>query len=175
MRRRVYTYAAGDHLTTVNALATIGALVLALGILVSIVNLLRSLRAGAPAGPDPWRAETLEWAIASPPPPYAFARLPLVASRSPLWDGTDPFDDPHDARVLATERLTLATSAVDAAPRAVARMAEDSIAPLLLALALLAVFAAALLKAPWLGLAAVLVSLAMTALWLWPKPEVGPA
>src|SRR5205823_7359666 len=38
------------------------------------------------AGPDPWRADSLEWATTSPPPEYNFAAVPIVNSRHPLWD-----------------------------------------------------------------------------------------
>ena len=48
---------------------------------------------GRPAGNDPWDAWTLEWVVTSPPPPYNFAKLPVVRSRRPLWDFKHP-DDP---------------------------------------------------------------------------------
>jgi cytochrome c oxidase subunit 1 len=35
----------------------------------------------------------LEWATASPPPPYNFEEIPIVYSRRPLWDLKHP-DDP---------------------------------------------------------------------------------
>jgi len=52
-----------------------------------------SLRRGPPVGSDPWDAWTLEWATASPPPPYNFETAPVVESRRPLWDLKHP-DDP---------------------------------------------------------------------------------
>ena len=60
---------------------------------VFVVNVVISLRRGAPAGNDPWDAWTLEWATASPPPPYNFETVPVAASRRPLWDLKHP-DDP---------------------------------------------------------------------------------
>jgi heme/copper-type cytochrome/quinol oxidase subunit 1 len=50
---------------------------------------LRSRRAGAPAGDNPWNAWTLEWATTSPPPPTNFRPGALrdvlpVRSRTPL-------------------------------------------------------------------------------------------
>src|SRR4029450_12343299 len=51
-----------------------------------IVNVWVSRRRGEIAVDDPWRAPTLEWATASPPPPGNFDAIPIVASRDPLWD-----------------------------------------------------------------------------------------
>jgi cytochrome o ubiquinol oxidase subunit 1 len=35
---------------------------------------------------DPWGGRTLEWATASPPPAYNFARIPVVRDRDAFWD-----------------------------------------------------------------------------------------
>jgi heme/copper-type cytochrome/quinol oxidase subunit 1 len=51
-----------------------------------LVNIMRSRTAGAVAGPNPWDAPTLEWSVSSPPPPYNFAIIPVIASRHPLWE-----------------------------------------------------------------------------------------
>jgi cytochrome c oxidase subunit 1 len=93
MPRRQYTYAPGLGWDQLNLLATIGAFILALGVLVFIVNGLKTLgftRANAPA--DPWDAFTLEWATTSPPPAENFVTIPVVRSRRPLWDIKHPED-----------------------------------------------------------------------------------
>jgi heme/copper-type cytochrome/quinol oxidase subunit 1 len=46
----------------------------------------RSLRGGAVAGPDPWRANTLEWFTPSPPPANNFDVIPRVRSVEPMKD-----------------------------------------------------------------------------------------
>jgi len=86
MPRRYYTYDAGVGLETSNLLATVGAFILAAGVAVAIYNMFHSSRNPIPCGDDPWDAGTLEWSMASPPPHYNFAKLPVVHSDRPLWD-----------------------------------------------------------------------------------------
>jgi cytochrome c oxidase subunit I len=85
MPRRYYTYPAGMGWDVWNMVATIGAFTIAVGILVFIVNVWVSLKAGEPAGPDPWDARPLEWATTSPPPPHNFDVLPTVTHRDEFW------------------------------------------------------------------------------------------
>ena len=72
---------------------------MAVGTLLFLWNVLRSLRDGAPAGDNPWNAWTLEWATSSPPPPENFALGALtsllpVRSRTPLRDAQPPVAEP---------------------------------------------------------------------------------
>ncbi len=61
--------------------------------LVFLVNLAWSLVRGAPAGRNPWRANTLEWETDSPPPHGNFARE-LVVERGPYeYDPARAEDD----------------------------------------------------------------------------------
>jgi len=92
MPRRIYTYPA-DRGGFWNLLASFGVPFQAAAVLIFLVNVAISLRRGERAGSDPWDAWTLEWATASPPPPYNFETAPVVASRRPLWDLKHP-DDP---------------------------------------------------------------------------------
>jgi heme/copper-type cytochrome/quinol oxidase subunit 1 len=41
---------------------------------------------GAIAGPDPWKANTLEWFTTSPPPVNNYDTVPLVRSAEPMKD-----------------------------------------------------------------------------------------
>ena len=92
MPRRIYTYEAGRGWDVWNLFVTIGAFVQLIAITVFVVNLIRSISSGEPAGNDPWDAWTLEWATTSPPPVYNFAAEPIVRSRRPLWDLKHPED-----------------------------------------------------------------------------------
>jgi cytochrome c oxidase subunit 1 len=92
MPRRIYTYEADRGWGIWNLIVTAGVVFQAAGILVFLINLIRSYRVGAMAGNDPWDAWTLEWTTTSPPPEYNFASLPAVKSRRPLWDIKHPED-----------------------------------------------------------------------------------
>jgi cytochrome c oxidase subunit 1 len=86
MPRRVYTYSQGGTWEVYNFMSTVGSFVMALGILVFFVNVIRTQRSGRRAGNDPWLANTLEWLAASPPAPQNFDSVPYVTSARPVRD-----------------------------------------------------------------------------------------
>jgi cytochrome c oxidase subunit I len=87
MARRLSRYPAHPEWSTLNLLETIGAGIIALGVLVFLANVVVSLRRRVLAGDDPWLGQTLEWATSSPPPRFNFDRpLPPVRSYAPLLD-----------------------------------------------------------------------------------------
>jgi cytochrome c oxidase subunit 1/cytochrome c oxidase subunit I+III len=90
MPRRVYTYDDQPGWALLNGISTIGSLVIVLGVALFLVNVVRSLLRGAPAGDNPWGAFTLEWATTSPPPPENFTHLPEIRGRRPVWDRDHP-------------------------------------------------------------------------------------
>jgi cytochrome c oxidase subunit I len=92
MPRRIYTYEPGRGWDVWNLIVTVGVFFQAAGVLVFVLNLIRSYLRGRPAGNDPWDAWTLEWSTTSPPPEYNFAPIPVVKSRRPLWDVKHPED-----------------------------------------------------------------------------------
>jgi len=55
-------------------------------VLLTVLNVVRSLKHGAVAGPDPWKANTLEWFTPSPPPVNNFDVIPRVRSVEPMKD-----------------------------------------------------------------------------------------
>jgi cytochrome c oxidase subunit I len=111
MPRRVYTYPALPGWTAMNMISSIGVLVLGISILVLLANIVSSLRAGAPAGPNPWNAWTLEWATSSPPPEHDFDAVPPVHGRRPLRDLSRSLitHPPAPPRRFSTIKVAMAT------------------------------------------------------------------
>src|SRR3954453_11163427 len=85
-RRCVYEYPDVGHLAIYNLISTIGSFILATGIGLTIINVVRSLKHGVRAGPDPWKANTLEWFVPAPPPVNNFDVTPRVRSVEPMKD-----------------------------------------------------------------------------------------
>jgi cytochrome c oxidase subunit 1/cytochrome c oxidase subunit I+III len=174
MPRRVYTYPAGLGWETWNLVVSAGAFAFAAGVVLLGVNVILSLRSGRRAGPNPWDAPTLEWATPSPPPPYNFAVIPSVASRHPLWE--DRMADEGVGRsttsrgpVLDQGRETLAITALDGEPDAILQMPDDSLIPVLLAIALAIGFTGLLLHVWTAAGAGALLAGACVLAWLWPE------
>jgi cytochrome c oxidase subunit 1 len=86
MPRRIAEYPDQAGWDGYNLVSTIGSFVLALGILLTVINVARSVKAGRIAGPDPWKGNTLEWFVPSPPPVNNFDVIPRVRSVEPMKD-----------------------------------------------------------------------------------------
>ena len=86
MPRRVYEYSENSGWWAYNLISTIGAFMIAFGVLLTVINLVRSTKKGVKAGPDPWKANTLEWFTPSPPPENNFDVIPRVRSVEPMKD-----------------------------------------------------------------------------------------
>ncbi len=173
MPRRIYTYKAGLGWDGMNMLITVGAFILAFGILLSAINFFWSLKHGRIAGKNPWNADTLEWSTESPPEPYGSVHIPTVITRHPLWDEHEEEEDPKGERVLDQDRLTLSTTWLDAETLALARMPKDTILPLILAIGFFVLLIALTFMWMWLALGTVIFCFATAAVWFWPKPEEG--
>jgi heme/copper-type cytochrome/quinol oxidase subunit 1 len=86
MPRRVYDYNEELGVGGYNLVSTIGAFILAVGVVATVVNIVWSIKHGKKAGNDPWKANTLEWFTSSPPPPNNFDVIPRVRSVEPMKD-----------------------------------------------------------------------------------------
>ncbi|EQB05885.1 cytochrome c oxidase subunit I [Sphingobium baderi] len=173
MPRRIYTYPAHMGWDTLNLVTTLGSFILASGVLLFFINVARSWRGGAEAGPDPWGGPTLEWTVPSPPPPYNFAVIPTIASRHPLWE--EALDEERARSSLTRGMMldegkeTIATTPMDAEPERLVKMPGDSYAPFALTLASLLLIVSLLFQQRVAGTIALAAAGAALLFWLWPR------
>ncbi|HKZ18806.1 MAG TPA: cytochrome c oxidase subunit I [Acidimicrobiia bacterium] len=83
MIRRTWRY--DPSLEAWNRIVSVGAFIIAIGLLVFIYNFRTSKRRGEIAGMDPWDARTLEWSIPNPTPAFNFAEVPIVHGLDEFW------------------------------------------------------------------------------------------
>jgi cytochrome c oxidase subunit I len=166
MPRRVYTYPAGLGLELPNLLSSIGAFVVAASVVLFVVNGLVSLYRGAIAPPNPWGASTLEWAAASPPQPYNFAHIPVVETRTPLWDSDGTLPVVTGLRV--DEKEVLLTTVVAATPDLREPIPAASLWPLIAAMAVGVLFVSSIFS-PWAVVFGAIPCAIAIAAWFWPK------
>jgi cytochrome c oxidase subunit I len=169
MPRRVYTYQAEMHWGGMNLFVSVSAVLLALGFLLFFVDALRSIRRGAPAGDNPWRAPTLEWATSSPPPEYNFTHIPVVTGAEPLWQ--DPDVLPVCSGLRVDRRELLVTSVNETQPQARESSPRNSIWPFLAALATTVMLITSIFS-PWALLWGSIPLLVTLIGWFWPKGTV---
>jgi cytochrome c oxidase subunit I+III len=171
MPRRIYTYAPEMGWGGLNLLSSVGALLIATSMVIYLVNVVRSLRAGAQAPDNPWESSTLEWATSSPPPVYNFAPLATVDGLYPVWEGED-----RRAPIVGlsvTEREVLVTQVLDARVDHRKIFPEPSIWPLLAAISVSILFIWSIFS-PW-GVVYGAVPVAVTLIgWFWPSKGKSP-
>jgi cytochrome c oxidase subunit I+III len=166
MPRRVYTYLPGTGWERLNLLATVGGVVMTLGVLTFIVNALRSARSGRVAGANPWNADTLEWSTTSPPPSYNFFRLPVVEGREALWARGRVV--PVVGGLRSDCREVLIVNVMDAEPDNKLVLPGPNAGPLLMALATTATFIASIFT-PWALPCGMVLAFVALLVWAWPR------
>ena len=171
MPRRVYTYPASMGWGDLNLLASIGAGIMALSLLIYLVNVAVSLRSGALAGDNPWGVATLDGATTSPPPPYNFLPQPTVGSREPLWH-TD-IAAPAIVGLAPDKREVLVTHILDAEPDHRYEMPGPSIWPLVTALSTTLMFVWSIFS-PWGAVWGSIPIAVALIFWFWPKRGKAP-
>ena len=127
MPRRVYTYPEGLGVDWLNMTSTVGAFVLAAGILVFAYDLLRPKGRQPFAPRNPWNAGTLEWSASVPEEAWGSRSIPYVTTRYPLWQQEKLVERMDAGRFYLPDaeeglRETIVTSVLDARPIQVMRV-----------------------------------------------------
>jgi cytochrome c oxidase subunit 1 len=96
--RRTYTYEKGYGLELWNLVETIGAFIIAAGLLLFFYNIRYSYKAYRDGGripepADPWDARSLEWITPNPTPHHNFDEIPIVTHQDELWHRKYAEDD----------------------------------------------------------------------------------
>jgi cytochrome c oxidase subunit 1/cytochrome c oxidase subunit I+III len=169
MPRRVYTYDSGLGWDWLNLVATIGGFIFATGVLLTFINLWVSRHKPRDAGPNPWSADTLEWATDSPTPEYNFVSVPLVKSRHPLWDQEpmDFIDDGPFGPQGALDRAIPITGGLTAAPEEVLRVPSETALPFWVALGAVIIVVALLIQAQLVAVVGIVLAGGAILRWTW--------
>ena len=170
MPRRVYTYLPGMEWEWTNLISTFGAFVLGIGVLLFLIDLARNFRftTEEDAG-NLYGGGTLEWL---PTGLYSTRSIPVVRSRSPLWDNPDLPREVEEGRHFlpgsATGlRETLITSPVRAEPQYLQIMMGPSVWPLLAAVFTAGFFLLLTVQAYFLSVACLPLAIISVMRWLW--------
>ena len=179
MVRRAYTYPQGLGFESLNLLSSIGAFILAAGILIFVWDILRSKRRQPYSNRNPWQGGTLEWLAEMPSRPWGVRCIPEIDSRYPLWDQPNFVRDVDDGRFYLPDaeegrRETLVTTTIDADPVQCLRVGGNTFLPLVAAVFTGGVFVLSTFHWWWPALASTLLALATILLWLWTGTAVIP-
>ncbi|MBC7172422.1 MAG: cytochrome c oxidase subunit I, partial [Polyangiaceae bacterium] len=179
MPRRIYTYAPDLGFETLNMLSTVGAFVLALGVLVFVADVLRPKKRQPYAERNPWGAGTLEWLAEMPNQPWGVRSIPEIDGRYPLWDQRDFMRHVDEGRFYLPDaeegqREMLVTSPVDATPIQCLRVPGPTFVTFFAAIFTGGVFIFGTFHLWWLGLASGVLALGTILVWLWTGTAVIP-
>ena len=170
MPRRVYTYLPERGFDLLNLISTIGAFIIASGVLLFLIDLARNLRftTDHDAG-NIYGAGTLEWL---PTGMYSTRSIPLVKSRQPLWDDPEICDDVAEGRYFLPNsvtglRETVITSPVNAEPQYLQIMPGPSPWPVGAAVATAGFFLSLTIQAYSFAVFSGIVAVACVLRWLW--------
>ncbi|MGR4870681.1 cbb3-type cytochrome c oxidase subunit I [Variovorax sp. LARHSF232] len=177
MPRRVYTYPGDLGWNALNLLSTLGAFVLAAGVLLFFVDAVRTLRRPEREHGNPWRAGTLEWL---PQRDYGVRSIPQVDAREPLWTQPDLPQEVEAGRhwlpgTAFGGRETLITSVRDAHPIYLLRLPTDDWRPLTAAAGTAGFFLLLTVEQPALAFASGIVAVVAVLRWLWHADRVPPS
>jgi len=171
MTRRVYTYPEGIGWDTLNLVASIGGWTIGLSFVLMLVNLVKTFQGPRLAPANPWDAPTLEWSLPSPPPVYNYARIPIVASRTPGWDHRD--GTPAVTGLRTDIREVLISDAVTTQPQMRDHAPDPSLWPLAAAVVSSIVLDASIYTPKAIVWGAIPFFIVMVG-WLYPRKVLAP-
>src|SRR5690606_27223913 len=108
-----------------NLVSSIGSFIQAIGFALLVLDVMIHARTGKIAPRNPWQADSLEWATATPVAPYNFAAQTEVMSRTPLWDDPDTgarlaAGRPYPSSARPVRRETISVEVLTGEPQALA-------------------------------------------------------
>jgi cytochrome c oxidase subunit I+III len=179
MPRRVYTYAEELGWGPLNMTSTIGAYMIAAGVLIVLIDMALNFRPSEDNAGNIWNAGTLEWL---PNGNYGVRSIPVVTTREPLWEQPNLADDVAAGRYYlpgapTKGRETIVTSAVDARPQYVLQMPGPAWSPVLAAAGTAGFFLLLTVKMVLPALVFGVIAVVMILCWLWstdPGPVIPP-
>ncbi len=187
MPRRVFTYPEGMGFDALNLTSSIGAFILATGVVVLVLEVVRPKKKQPYCKRNPWGAGTLEWLAEMPSKPWGVRSIPIIRGRYPLWDQPNFIDDVDKGRFYLPDaeegkRETLITTNIDAQPIQCLRVPGPTFLTLWAAVFTGGAFIFATYK--WYLAAGVSAGLALVTIlaWLWtgtamipekPRKDVG--
>lgn len=121
MPRRVFTYPEELGVNGLNLTSTIGSFILAGGLLIIVIDILRPRKGEPYSKKNPWGAGTLEWLQEIPDKLWGVRTIPVITSRYPLWEQRDFAQDVSEGKFYLPDaaeemRETMITSTLDAKP-----------------------------------------------------------
>jgi cytochrome c oxidase subunit I+III len=170
--RRVFTYRQGQGFDVLNLVSTVGAFVLAAGVALIVVDVVRTLFNPRLSPRNPWNAGTLEWLTEMQGHSWGVRSVPIVRSRYPLWDQPRLIEEVDEGRYYLADaseghRETLISTTIDAVPIQCLRVSGPSFLPMVAA-----VFTGGAFIFPVFGMylaagASGVVALGVILAWLW--------
>ena len=169
MPRRVYTYPGDLGWNGLNLASSLGALVLAAGVLICLVDAVRTLRRPEREHGNPWNAGTLEWL---PQRNFGVRSIPQVSAREPLWMQAGLPQEVEAGRhwlpgTVFGGRETLVTSVRDAHPLYLLRLPGDGWRPFIAAAGTAGFFLLLTAEQTLLAFGCALVAVVAVLQWLW--------
>jgi cytochrome c oxidase subunit I len=172
MPRRVFTFPEGFGWEWLNLISSIGAFVLAVGVVTIVFDIVWPRERYTEQRRNPWNAGTLEWLLPLPQKVWATRSVPHVSSRYPLWNDPELTRKVDEARYYLPDaeegkRETLVTTTLDGEPLQCMRLPGNSFVPMIAAIFVGGAFIGTTFHFYWGALTSGIIGIAVIIYWLW--------